>query len=674
MDNLCQIVPPSHQLSGCRTPSADAAISYSDSRIFDIKIITDHIGNLDVKYVAKRTKEHSVTEWADYVIEISHYLNLSHPNILKPIGICPENLQFYMDFYNTLDSVTSIMRFYNKITLRSKKHIAFQLLSAMDYLFMRGHMHCDIKDDNVFYRKIDDEFYHIFLSDFNISVLTPMKDDYINDVIQTIHFRSPEALLTNVYTSSADMWSIGILFLKIFLGIPNIKYTEATHLVGSASLMGRYPIPSELCLNGEYNALIYKNARKIVRDEFFDKDSTWKSIANSQNMGTDFIDLMDKILWYRPSGRTIPRELLKHKFFDDVRGMFVAKEMDPQKTFDYNIYKRENKINYIVPDELIDYSFYFQYAEDMKKSLILDDLSIKIKKNISSKNNPWMMRHLLFFDTSMNSNISWSDRLSCLKMMWEMNYKNVCFQNSFALATIIFDYTICAMDYCVDTSIHELELLAASSLLLSLSLVNFKYVDDTYIIFTEHLKTFLSKQTVDKLDTESIKIMKIWGTLFLPNPVRLANIEIYRYDYYCKSPYIKYLEYIVNILLYLGAHHKYNIETVVYTAIYKYCEVVYILTNKILPITGNVLQHAKAKIASEVLNGNFVDNKLKASVDNCIYDIECVDGKLNPPQTISQNHGGQLCYKSGLPELGNVYGVPADDRRLILQVVFNTFN
>ncbi|CAI4228850.1 unnamed protein product [Auanema sp. JU1783] len=103
-----------------------------------------------------------------------------------------------------------------------------QLLLAADFLHKNGLVHTDIKPENILiktdkwrefsdrngkYQLLSDP--SIVLSDFN----TVRNIEFNNEIIQTINYRAPEVILELPWNEKVDVWSIGCVFVDIFLGI-----------------------------------------------------------------------------------------------------------------------------------------------------------------------------------------------------------------------------------------------------------------------------------------------------------------------------------------------------------------------------------------------------------------------------------------------------------------------
>lgn len=95
--------------------------------------------------------------------------------------------------------------------------VAYQVLWGLAYLHFERRLHRDIKPANVLINSRGD----VKLSDFGISrVLKESSDQAASTMVGTFKYMSPERLHSDVYSFSADVWSVGIMLLDAAAGAP----------------------------------------------------------------------------------------------------------------------------------------------------------------------------------------------------------------------------------------------------------------------------------------------------------------------------------------------------------------------------------------------------------------------------------------------------------------------
>lgn len=122
----------------------------------------------------------------------------------------PYDLSYYIQntpLLNRLNNLDSVMN---------------QLLGALNNLYYRGIVHCDIKPENVLVQIISKDNIQVYLADFGLSLQLPCEISYRNiykNIQGTPLFYAPEVLVDNhYYTEKIDVWSLGLTLLEYIIG------------------------------------------------------------------------------------------------------------------------------------------------------------------------------------------------------------------------------------------------------------------------------------------------------------------------------------------------------------------------------------------------------------------------------------------------------------------------
>lgn len=209
------------------------------------------------------------------------------------------------------------------ITLRDVKIYMYQVFRALDYCHSRGIMHRDVKPMNII---INVENKNLKLIDWGLSDFYLEKKDY-NTRVSSRPYKGPELLVNyQYYDFSLDIWSTGAMFAAIifrkehfFLGKDNQdQLAKIVSVLGTKDFVAfveKYSISVD-----PQDMIYYKDKKKKPFSSFIDEKC--KDLCPD-----DAIDLLEKMLIYDINERITSREAMKHRFFDEVRGMFNSKAM-----------------------------------------------------------------------------------------------------------------------------------------------------------------------------------------------------------------------------------------------------------------------------------------------------------------------------------------------------------
>jgi serine/threonine protein kinase len=144
--------------------------------------------------------------------------------------------------------LTTLLTAYNPFAaqplgIRSLLSIAKQLMQAVMYLHDHGHVHCDIKPQNILYKSstTEDGKIEIRLADFG-SCIVDTGD--CNDYIVTRPYRPPEVMLGVPLTSAADVWSCGCVIMELILGAP--LFTSNDHFQLITAMVELLGVPTNM--------------------------------------------------------------------------------------------------------------------------------------------------------------------------------------------------------------------------------------------------------------------------------------------------------------------------------------------------------------------------------------------------------------------------------------------
>lgn len=184
-------------------------------------------------------------------------------NYITSQGDCPFLLKFYGCYleggnvslileYMENGSLKNLIDSYkeqNKIISESLiKKIIEQTLHGLAFIHSVTHqIHLDIKPENILLNLNND----IKISDFGIARILDFTNANAQTFVGTMHYMSPERLASKPYTTTADIWSLGMILLEFitleypFKGCRNIleligEFTEERIAARLREVEGRY--------------------------------------------------------------------------------------------------------------------------------------------------------------------------------------------------------------------------------------------------------------------------------------------------------------------------------------------------------------------------------------------------------------------------------------------------
>jgi len=147
------------------------------------------------------------------------------------------------DLFSLLQNVGSLDEYSTRIYTK-------QIVNALSFLNSKGIIHRDLKPDNILITAEG----KLKLTDFGLSEVGvvgrsfAVSHDHIASepsIVGTPDYISPEVLLSRPHSSSADIWSLGVIVYEMLVGVPPFhgKNEEETH---ANIIRGKYrPLPSD---------------------------------------------------------------------------------------------------------------------------------------------------------------------------------------------------------------------------------------------------------------------------------------------------------------------------------------------------------------------------------------------------------------------------------------------
>ncbi|KAJ9682018.1 hypothetical protein PVL29_018082 [Vitis rotundifolia] len=189
------------------------------------------------------TKEKAQAHIRELEEEVKLLKNLSHPNIVRYLGIVreEETLNILLEFVPG-GSISSLLGKFGSFPEAVIRMYTKQLLLGLDYLHNNGIMHRDIKGANI----LVDNKGCIKLADFGASKQATISG--AKSMKGTPYWMAPEVILQTGHSFSADIWSVGCTVIEMATGKPpwSQMYQEVAALFYIGTTKSHPPIPAHL--------------------------------------------------------------------------------------------------------------------------------------------------------------------------------------------------------------------------------------------------------------------------------------------------------------------------------------------------------------------------------------------------------------------------------------------
>ena len=171
--------------------------------------------------------------------EITILQNLDHPNIVKAYEVYETSINIYLVLEHCSGG-----DLYTRVPYSEKDSakIVGKLLSAISHMHRHNVTHRDLKFENIMFESEEPDA-EIKLIDFGLSKKVEGGKKYMTEGVGTIYTMAPQ-VLRGVYTSQADLWSIGVISYMLLSNTKPFYGKKRRHVV-SKILKGVYKFYSQ---------------------------------------------------------------------------------------------------------------------------------------------------------------------------------------------------------------------------------------------------------------------------------------------------------------------------------------------------------------------------------------------------------------------------------------------
>ena len=241
--------------------------------------------------------------------EIALLKELVHPNVVRILDVfCnPNKLVLVFEFLE--NDLKKYMKALNgPLSPSTVNNFAYQLCRGVEFCHANRIIHRDLKPQNLL---INDQRL-LKIADFGLARAFAVPVPAYTHEVVTVWYRPPEILLgAKLYSVPVDLWSIGCVIGEMATGAP--LFAGDSEIDTIFKIFQKLGTPSEQVWPGVGELPEYKASfpNWLPRG--------WAQIRNTkQQVGTDGIDLLEKLMCYPPTRRLFACRALQHTYFRGV--------------------------------------------------------------------------------------------------------------------------------------------------------------------------------------------------------------------------------------------------------------------------------------------------------------------------------------------------------------------
>ncbi len=244
---------------------------------------------------------------------------LQHPNLIRMMEIRANggDIELVMEYGGM-----NMRKYCTKVSAEQRAEevqtVAYQLLSALRYLFAVRCVHRDLKPDNILISKADGLL--IKICDLGLSkILTPGTEGVNSPRVCTLNYRPPENSLSKAenYTHAVDIWGTGCVLYEFVTG--SLLFPGRIELAVLQKILQTVPVSAE-----DHVAMKLPIPLESCNREPFFKIPAMYDYTMTNSKLTERMDqcqnLIEMMLAVNPARRINAKEAMGHKLF---RGMKV---------------------------------------------------------------------------------------------------------------------------------------------------------------------------------------------------------------------------------------------------------------------------------------------------------------------------------------------------------------
>lgn len=236
------------------------------------------------------------------------------------------------------------------IPITYTKVYMYQIARAVSYIHSLGICHRDIKPQNLL---LNTRTHNVKLCDFGSAKIL-VKGEPNVAYICSRYYRAPELVFeATEYTTAIDIWSLGCVMAELLLGNPLFPGDSGVdQLIEIIKILGT-PTNEEIqAMNPSHSSFKFPQI----------KPHPWPKVFRNK-APNEAVDLISKLLRYKPMTRLLPFEMLSHPFFDELRengarlpnGKAIMTSLFEFTEAEFKYATKKNSLDRLIPAHVVDH-------------------------------------------------------------------------------------------------------------------------------------------------------------------------------------------------------------------------------------------------------------------------------------------------------------------------------